>query len=90
MELYRSQFTDAPAIEGHDWKAAQEALARARELTAQRGVHLALVIFPELHALAGDHPFASIYAQVARYAESIGVPAISRIHRKAADLTKAF
>jgi len=75
-ELYRAQFTENPEIDGHDWEGCQEALRRAASLTRERDIGFAVVIFPELHALGGRHPFVHVYEQVAAYVRSLDIPVL--------------
>lgn len=74
--IYRAQFSDNPVIDGHDWDDSRAALARAVALTRDRGIPLVLVIFPELHELDDDHPFANIHSGVREAAEGLGIPVI--------------
>ena len=77
--IYRSQFSDTPEIEGHNWKNCQEALAQAAAISEERGIRLALVIFPELYELNKDYPFRSIHARVREAGEMLGIPVLDLI-----------
>jgi lysophospholipase L1-like esterase len=75
--IYASQFTDAPAVGGHDWQDSQAALRRAATLLADRGIPLVLVVFPELYELGEDHPFTGIYETVEAFGRSLSVPVLN-------------
>lgn len=75
--IYASQFTDAPAVGGHDWQDSQAALRRAATLLADRGVPLVLVVFPELYELGEAHPFTGIYETVEAFGRSLSVPVLN-------------
>lgn len=74
--IYRSQFSDNPEIDGHDWTDSRNALARAALLARQRNIRLVLVLFPELHELDGDYPFENVHRRVREAAEELGIPVL--------------
>jgi len=74
-EIYLSQFTDDPRIEGHDWEDCKRGFERARDLTRARGAKLAIVIFPELHSLDA-YPFEGLHRIAGSAAERLGIPAL--------------
>jgi hypothetical protein len=48
----------------------------ARAWAEERGVRIALAIFPELHKLDDSHPFASIHARVREVSVGLGIPTL--------------
>ena len=74
--IYRSQFSDNPEIDGHDWLDSRSALARAVSLTREREIRLVLVLFPELHELGNGYPFDNIHRRVREAAEELGIPVL--------------
>jgi lysophospholipase L1-like esterase len=76
-EIFQSQFSGEPAIDGHDWEGSKIALSRVATMTRERGIPFAVVIFPELHALGDSHPFAGIYEQIEARVGSLGVPVLN-------------
>jgi lysophospholipase L1-like esterase len=78
--IYKAQFSDRPMLpgllSGHDWGGSRVALAEARRWADTAGVKLALVIFPELHALNASHPFTSIHRTVRNFGERVGIPTL--------------
>lgn len=77
VRLYQAQFSDQPVVGGSDWVSAKDALRRARQLTAERGIPLGLVIFPELYQLDARHPFVSVYQAVHAHAVSLEIPVLN-------------
>jgi len=75
-EIYLSQFSDDPMIEGHNWSDCRQGFERARDLGHRDGFRFAIVIFPELHALDGDYPFESLHAMARAEAERLGIPVL--------------
>lgn len=75
-------FTDAdtalkaPGAAGMDWTDSRASLAEAAALARERGMKIALVIFPELYRLQGDYPFEAIHRLVKASAAEIGIPAL--------------
>ena len=55
--------------------ATQAALRQLRDVCAENGIELQVVLLPELHELQ-DYPFANEHAVVASYLRSIGVPVL--------------
>jgi GDSL-like Lipase/Acylhydrolase family len=84
MEAYYLQhyFRDAknflpqPGDVSSDWTASRAALARAAELLGERGVPLALVIFPELHQLDDRYPFVKVHELVRASADELSIPVL--------------
>jgi lysophospholipase L1-like esterase len=74
-EIYLSQFTDDPRIEGHDWGDCKRGFERARDLTRARGARLLIVIFPELYDLEA-YPFEALHGIVRAEAERLGIPVL--------------
>ena len=74
--IYHTQFSDNPFIEGYDWNDSRRALAQAAELTRKYGVRLGLVIFPELYELTEKYPFRQIHRRVREAAEGLGIPVL--------------
>lgn len=58
------------------WEGAKAALAELEALTAARGIPLVATLIPELHDLSPDGPYPPIYARIAGFFASIGVPLI--------------
>lgn len=75
-EIYLSQFSDDPMIEGHNWGDCRRGFERARDLGRRNGFRFAIVIFPELHALDGDYPFESLHTMARAEAERLGIPVL--------------
>ncbi len=67
-------FLSNPDETAVDWTVSKAALRHAAELSRQHGFRLAMVVFPELHALDGDYPFRSIHQVVAEAAEAFQIP----------------
>jgi lysophospholipase L1-like esterase len=76
-EVYAAQFSDAPAVPGHDWRDSQAALRHAATLLAGRGIPFVLVVFPELYDLGASHPFTGIYDTVESFGRSLPVPVLN-------------
>jgi lysophospholipase L1-like esterase len=76
IAVYRAQFSDKPMVGGQDWRTSRAALADARAWAEERGVRIALAIFPELHKLDDSHPFASIHARVREVSVGLGIPTL--------------
>lgn len=81
-QIYLSQFTDKPKIEGHNWNDCKRAFERMRDVTARAGCRFAIVIFPELHELDGAYPFESLHELARAEARRLGIPVL--------DLLEAF
>jgi lysophospholipase L1-like esterase len=75
--IYASQFTDTPAVPGHDWQDSQASLRHAATLLAARGIPLVLVVFPELYDLGEAHPFTDIYDTVESFGRALPVPVLN-------------
>jgi lysophospholipase L1-like esterase len=75
-EIYLSQFTLDPMIEGHNWEDSRRGFERARDVTRERGARLGIVIFPELHSLGDTYPFESLHDIARREAEALGIPVL--------------
>jgi hypothetical protein len=80
--IYMSQYSENPIVGGQDWAGARLALAHAKTLTAERGIKLGLVIFPELFELTDAYPFRKIHTEVTKTAATLGIPTL--------DLLKTF
>ena len=74
--IYHTQFSDNPFIEGYDWNDSRRAFAQAAELTRKNGVRLGLVIFPELYELTEKYPFRQIHHRVREAAERLDIPVL--------------
>ena len=74
--LYRAQFSDDPELAGHNWQASRAALGRAAAVTRERGVPLAIVIFPDLHGLDDVYPFEFVHREVTSAADESAVPVL--------------
>jgi lysophospholipase L1-like esterase len=75
-DIYKSQFSDNPMIDGQDWAGARLALAHAKKMTSARGIKLGLVIFPELFELTDAYPFRKIHEEVVNTAVTLGIPTL--------------
>lgn len=75
-DIYMSQFSENPTIAGRDWADAKLALAKAKILTAERGIKLGLVIYPELFELTDDYPFLPLHNEVVKTAAALGIPTL--------------
>lgn len=82
-EYYRSHYFSDPehsldqgAGARMDWRLSRAALGRAKQLADERGIKIALVIFPELQDLDGNYPFEAIHRLVAETAESMAMPVL--------------
>jgi len=65
-----------PGAAGMDWADSRAALEEAAGIARQRGMKIALVIFPELYRLQGDYPFEAIHRLVNASAREIGIPVL--------------
>lgn len=60
------------------WERCKRSLAELAALCRERGLPLGVAIFPMLMELESnaDHPFASLYGEVAAHCRSLGVPVV--------------
>ena len=64
-EYYASLYADGQP----GWREARASLLELRDVCAQRGIRLQVVILPDLHQLA-DYPFAREHAQIRAFLEA--------------------
>ena len=57
-----------------DWGVSRAALERARDLTREKDIQFAVVLFPELHALNEDYPFQAIHDVVGEACRELDIP----------------
>lgn len=78
---FRDYYADLYADEQPGWKGAREAFLTLRDVCAERGIDLKVVLLPELHQLR-DYPFAAEYRTVADFLERNGIATL--------DITPSF
>jgi lysophospholipase L1-like esterase len=78
---YRTYYADLYQPEAPGWQRARAALLRLRDVCAERGIELQVVVLPELHELQA-YPFKKEHEAVVSYLRGIGVPVL--------DLTPMF
>jgi hypothetical protein len=78
---YRTYYADLYQPDAPGWQRTQAALVRLRDVCAERGIELQVVVLPELHELQ-RYPFENEHAAVVSYLRSIGVSVL--------DLTPRF
>lgn len=70
--FYRTYYADLYRPDAPGWQRAQAALRQLRDVCAERGIALQVVLLPELHSLV-EYPFSNEHQVVADYLRSIGV-----------------
>ncbi len=73
-----AEYFSSPTSRNVDWHDCREALERAKQLTDEHNMKLALVIFPELHQL-DDYPFRSLHTIVSKACRSLDIEVLDLI-----------
>lgn len=76
IERFRRAYFGGSA-ETAEWRLARKNLLEIRRLAEARGARVGLVVFPVLVELAGDYPFQAICAEILRFCEEAGIPAMN-------------
>lgn len=73
VDLYLSQYTNQPVLEGYDWENSKQNFALANNAVSAINGKMILVIFPELFRLNDNYPFQEIHDKVAAEARRQGI-----------------
>lgn len=58
---------------GHAWELMRRELDKTRQLCVDNGIDLRIVVFPFLHNLGPEYPFAAAHLKIAEFCQETGV-----------------